>query len=448
MKPAKKIQDKSKLYTLLRHYVDWSTIQAYREHEIVGLENIPENASIILAPNHSNALMDALIVLSMNEPYKVFVARADMFKVRLFAKILTFLKIMPIMRIRDGVEEVKKNQEIIDKSVSVLNDGIPFCILPEGTHRDQHSLLPLGKGIFRIALQAQEQLGERRDVCIVPIGIEYGNYYRFRSTVFIQVGEPISIPQYQKEHPELQPAELTNLLRQQLTQAMRKLILYLPANEQYHAAHELVTLVNETTQEELRREGFQGSKLHCRVKASQRTAENIALWCESQPEKMEELLQCCQAIYDNRMRYKISQASTSARSPWRKHLPNYLASLATSPYLLVCMLAYAPLAGIGKVLLSLFKDRAFHNSIRLVINLIFWPLMMLVYGLLLFCNLPWEWALVAFTALTPFPIFAQDAYRNLRWFVSDWKLTCNKGLRKSIRKARELYQQLVNTQTR
>ena len=160
---------------MLRRYVDWSLLQAYREHEIIGLENIPDNASIILAPNHTNALMDALVILSMNKPYKVFVARADMFKVRLFAKILTFLKIMPIMRIRDGVDEVKKNQETIDKSVSVLNDGIPFCILPEGTHRAQHSLLPLGKGIFRIGLQAQEQLGDTRDVCIVPVGIEYGN---------------------------------------------------------------------------------------------------------------------------------------------------------------------------------------------------------------------------------------------------------------------------------
>ncbi|MBO7278522.1 MAG: 1-acyl-sn-glycerol-3-phosphate acyltransferase [Bacteroidales bacterium] len=447
MKPAKKIQDSSKLYTWLRHYVDWSLIHAYREHEIVGLENIPENTSIILAPNHSNALMDALIVLSMNEPYKVFVARADMFRVRILAKILTFLKIMPIMRIRDGVDEVKKNQETIDKSVSVLEDGVPFCILPEGTHRPQHSLLPLGKGIFRIGLQAQELLGDKRDVCIVPVGIEYGNYYRYRSTVFIQVGEPINLREQQKAHPELQPAELTNLLRQKLTKAMQQLILYLPANERYDASHELVTLVSETTQDEMRNEGFVGSKLHCRVKASQRIAKNITSWSESQPQKMEELLQLCQEIHDSRMQHKISCATTSARRPWCKHLPNYLLSLICAPYLLVCLLAQAPIAGIGKILLGLFKDRAFHNSIRLVLNLIFWPLMMLIYGILLFCNLPWEWALVAFTALTPFPIFAQDAFRTLRLLVSDWKLTCNKGLRQAICKARELYQQL-NTETR
>lgn len=443
MKPVKKIQDRSRLYTMLRRYVDWSLLQAYREHEIIGLENIPDNASIILAPNHTNALMDALVILSMNKPYKVFVARADMFKVRLFAKILTFLKIMPIMRIRDGVDEVKKNQETIDKSVSVLNDGIPFCILPEGTHRAQHSLLPLGKGIFRIGLQAQEQLGDTRDVCIVPVGIEYGNYFRYRSTAFIQVGEPINLREQQKAHPELQPAELTNLLRQKLTKAMQDLILYLPANGQYDAAHELVILVNEATQKALRAEGFSGSQLHCRVKASQRVANQIATWSESQPEKLAELLQLSQSIHDERLRCKISASSTVTRCPWRKRLPSYLLSLVASPYLLACLLAYAPMAGISKILLGLFKDLAFHNSIRLVIHLIFWPLMMLIYGIVLFCNLPWEWALLAFTALSPFPIFAQDAFRSLRLFVSDCKLTANKGLRKSIRKARELYQQLA-----
>ena len=98
------------------------------------------------------------MVLCRHKTPTVFVARADLFKINKLKKIFTFLKIMPIMRIRDGVSEVKKNDETIQKSIDVLLDKVPFCILPEGTHRAMHSLLPLGKGICRIALQTQELL--------------------------------------------------------------------------------------------------------------------------------------------------------------------------------------------------------------------------------------------------------------------------------------------------
>ena len=69
-------------------------------------------------------------------------------------KILTFLKIMPINRVRDGFRSVINTEETIEKSIEVLNNRVPFCILPEGMHRPMHSMLPLGKGISRIAYGA------------------------------------------------------------------------------------------------------------------------------------------------------------------------------------------------------------------------------------------------------------------------------------------------------
>lgn len=58
-----KIQDPNKWYSLLRHYVDLSLFQSYREIEYIGLEKIPKDGAVIIAPNHTNALMDALVVL-------------------------------------------------------------------------------------------------------------------------------------------------------------------------------------------------------------------------------------------------------------------------------------------------------------------------------------------------------------------------------------------------
>ena len=93
MARQKKIQDFSLLYATLRYYVDLVLKLSYRNIRYVGRENIPQDGAVIYAPNHTNALMDAMVILAMDRKAKVFVARADIFKK---AKILAsrgFLKI-------------------------------------------------------------------------------------------------------------------------------------------------------------------------------------------------------------------------------------------------------------------------------------------------------------------------------------------------------------------
>lgn len=195
MAKEKKIQDFDFLYWFLRYYVDLALKLSYRTVRYVGRERIPQDGAVIYAPNHTNALMDALVILAMDRKPKVFVARADIFRNKRLAKVLTWLKIMPIMRMRDGYDEVKKNQEIFEKAVDVLRDKVPFCIFPEGTHQAKYSSLPLSKGIFRIAFQAQELMPDM-PLYIVPMGLRYGNFFRFRSTIRVQIGEPINVGEF------------------------------------------------------------------------------------------------------------------------------------------------------------------------------------------------------------------------------------------------------------
>ena len=159
-KQKSKIQDRNLGYSILKPYVDFLIKCSYNKILRVGKENVPTDGAIILAPNHTNTLMDALVVLSSDKSRKVFVARADIFRIPILQKIFTFLKIMPIMRMRDGFRAVKQNQEIIDKAVDVLKDKVPFCIFPEGTHQAKYSMLPISKGIFKIAFQAHEELSD------------------------------------------------------------------------------------------------------------------------------------------------------------------------------------------------------------------------------------------------------------------------------------------------
>ena len=237
-KKEKKIQDYSRAYAILRHYVDAVLKLSYKRIRYTGLENIPTDGAVIYAPNHANALMDALIILAMDPKPKVFVARADIFRNRTLAKIFKFLKIMPIMRMRDGINEVKKNNDTIVKAVDVLKDKIPFCIFPEGQHLAKHSAQPLSKGIFRIAFQAMELMGDT-PLYIVPVGLQYGNFFRFRSTVRVEAGKPINVGEFLKANEHLTPQEQMNVLKEDLSGRIKSLITYIPDDENYNATYEV-----------------------------------------------------------------------------------------------------------------------------------------------------------------------------------------------------------------
>lgn len=228
-----KIQDKDRLYNLLHPYVNWMFKHAYRHIKYVGKENIPTDGSVIFAPNHTNALQDALAILAIDNKPKVFVARADIFRQPTIKKILTFFKIMPINRMRDGVDSVRHNDETEHAAIEALHDKVHFCILPEGTHQAKHSLLPLKKGIFRIALRANDEFGHEQPIYIVPVGIEYADFYHLWDSLIVNIGKPINVTEEVAKHADLERPELILHLLEVLTHRMQSLILWVPNDKDY-----------------------------------------------------------------------------------------------------------------------------------------------------------------------------------------------------------------------
>ncbi len=229
----KQIHNENTGYRILLPLVNWMFRHSYRHIKYVGKENIPSDGAVIFAPNHTNALQDALAVLSINSERKVFVARADIFRNKKLAKILNFFKIMPIRRMRDGASEVLQNDETENKAIETLREGVPFCILPEGTHRTKHSLLPLGKGIFRITLRANEEFGKEKPIYIVPVGLEYSDWFHLWDTLIINIGKPINMTEFIAAHNDLERPKLILAMREELTQRMREQIMWVPDDEHY-----------------------------------------------------------------------------------------------------------------------------------------------------------------------------------------------------------------------
>lgn len=436
----KKIQDNNPYYNLFHYYVNAVIKQSYRKFLYVGKENIPQDGAVIFAINHTNALMDALVLLAIDHKPKVFVARADIFKIRPLAKFFTFLKIMPIMRLRDGIDQVKKNQETIDKAVDVLRDKIPFCIFPEGTHQAKYSSLPLSKGIFRIAFQAQEMMPDM-PLYIVPVGLTYGSFFRFRSTIRVQIGQPINVGQFIAEHSEQSHPEQMNAMKDVLTERLHANTFYIPNTDEYNATFEVCNAAQPFEMEALRQaSGKKQHSLNIQFQANKNIAQRVAALKESNPEQASKLLQLGQEAHDLRIKHAISRESAAVKRPLVSRIGRLLLLLFTLPYTLPVSLLASPIALLCRYLFTILKDPAFRNSVRFLMQLFVWPLLVIIYAIIAFCVLPWQAALVATILLLLAPIVAHEAWKTIRLTISDIKLLRQKKLSKLYAKIREMIQ--------
>jgi 1-acyl-sn-glycerol-3-phosphate acyltransferase len=234
MRKAKTIDEWSLGYWMLKYLWAKNTfVLYYKKIELRNAKIIPRNKPVIIAPNHQNALMDALAIVFEVPFQTIFMTRADIFAKPLARKILTFLNMLPIYRKRDGIASLAKNEEIFIETTRILKDHHnPVCLFPEGNHGDRRRLRPLVKGIFRIAFKAQEDHKDKPFVQIIPTGIDYGHYQKFRQTLFLNFGQPIEVSDYWKQYEE-NPAVGINALRDRLIEEMRKCMIDIQTEEYY-----------------------------------------------------------------------------------------------------------------------------------------------------------------------------------------------------------------------
>lgn len=418
-----KIQDDNKLYSFLRPFVDYHVRKAFRRYKVIGYDKIPENAACIFAANHTNTLMDALVLLCINHEKKVFIARGDIFKKPFIAKIMYFLRILPIYRIRDGFKSVKDNNaEIIDKAADVIRDEVKLFLYPEATHRTKHSLRQLSKGIFHIALKANADFGHEKPVYIVPTGIEYGDYFRYRSTVLINFGEPINVTEYVSQHKDEIEAMLMNGLRDLLTERLSKQISFVPDNEEdYDAIWELTKI----------RSGLDGS-LEERLERNQKTIKEIMEWKEKEPEKAKEKFEKINKFIRKRKKKGISVTSVSKKNILGTVLWKTLVAVLGLPYYIASAIANLPIWLVTMILKNSFKDKAWGNTVSFGVETVLHPILMTLCIILTFCMLPWEIAAASSLLFYPSYMYFIDFGEFLRRWFSDVRWIFNKKLGKYL----------------
>ena len=273
-------------FNLVKKYIVFTFKHFFSEYIVVGKENIPSEGPMIFAPNHTNALMDAFAVHSIapkNLPI-IFLARADIFKNKYIAKFLRSAKIMPAFRMRDGMENLGKNNDVFDKCIEILSQNKALGIMPEGNQEIERKLRPLVKGIFRIAFASQEKKDTQTGVKIIPVGIDYGDILKSNNHIIISIGKPIEVSEYMKSYAD-NPVVATNEIRDRLRTDMENLTINL-ATESYYDCFELVTkIANKSVLDELKLK----DKTIFRFVARQKIAERLVSLEKNDPDKIKKL---------------------------------------------------------------------------------------------------------------------------------------------------------------
>ena len=418
----KNIYDYDWLYTCLRPVVDRFMKASYRRFETFGMENIPKDGAIIITPNHCNTLMDALVVLGTFKDETVFGARADMFNNPTIAKIMFFLRILPMVRQRDGLRNVLKNNETNEIIVDTLKHGVRFCVYPEGRHRPARSILPLGKGVFRMALAAVKELGDSSNVYIVPAGLEYEDYFRFRSTALLSFGEPINVTEFVRNNPVENEVQLIEPLRKELSSKMSGLITYLPDDEDLAPSWTLLKMIAA--------KGARGGRLHERMMRNRDIASQIAKKKASDPEAFAALIGKVREFDNRRRKEGISIFSFGKNRPVLSLAGRTLAGIAFLPWFIFCVTVSLPSWLTFNVLKGKIKDKAFRNTAGFGVGLAMGIILFIIYAILSFCLLPWYWACLFLLAYIPSYYSFHDCLEYWRRTISDFRFIGKGSLKK------------------
>lgn len=360
-------------YAFVKFWVKLAIKLFYRRIEIHGYEDYPAEGPVLLAPNHQNAFMDALIPAVFAPRPIHFLVRADVFNSKFVRFIFNSLNMMPVYRQRDGVANLAKNDDVFERCFKILRANGTLLIFPEAAHLGERRLRPLSKGFTRIvfgALEAHEDL----NIHIVPLGLNYSNYSDSQSRLIINFGKPLAVQNYLPLHAE-NPAKAMAALRADVQERLENEIVHIEREDAGRAFDiELDRLWPFYLQ---RAQGFSKPvNQHQFYKNREQTIQKIA------PDN----------AYFRRINiYDIEMKKRRLRAPFffiAQKDPGYwviqnILLLLFLPIFLLSWIMHAPTYFLIRAILKKFVgDRQFHSSIKLVGSILLFPIFMIVYAVL------------------------------------------------------------------
>jgi glycerol-3-phosphate O-acyltransferase/dihydroxyacetone phosphate acyltransferase len=211
-------------YRLFRALARLTLRLFFRQIEVEAAQNVPPLGPVLLVPNHTNALVDPLVLLTAIDRRLTVTAKNVLARNPLLGWLMRSLGVIAFHRredvgkgadLRQNVRSLQRCREVLAGHHPEDGRGV-ICIFPEGVSHSDPKLRRFQVGPARIALDYLRKDGNPGRLRIVPVGLLYTEKDQFRSGVWLRFGEPIDVARWCEEHPGAGADALTEELRRRV----------------------------------------------------------------------------------------------------------------------------------------------------------------------------------------------------------------------------------------
>jgi len=176
------------LYSLLKQYARFA-IKIYCTKIIVNKPEVLKlKGPLLFASNHPNSFLDGMILTTLMDQPLYSLARGDAFKKNWLNKFLRRLKLLPVYRTSEGIENLEHNYTTFDECRQTFKRNGMVLIFSEGKCENEWHLRPLRKGTARLAVTSWKQ---DIPLKVYPTAFNYSSFGKFGKEVHLFFGDPI-----------------------------------------------------------------------------------------------------------------------------------------------------------------------------------------------------------------------------------------------------------------
>lgn len=186
----------------------------YRDVRVVHGERIPRSGPLLVAVNHQNALVDAILAQwVVPRPLRI-TAKATLAEGFIGAMFVRLTGIIPLRRTsdeRDPTSDPTRNRRSFQRIIDELQRNQAILVFPEGKSHNEPEIAPLKTGLARAALRARDS--GVTGIHIVPIGLTFESKAEPNTVVVAQVGDVIAVDQWQGDDAHALTRQIADSLR-------------------------------------------------------------------------------------------------------------------------------------------------------------------------------------------------------------------------------------------
>jgi 1-acyl-sn-glycerol-3-phosphate acyltransferase len=393
-------------YGFLQLIVPISFTYYFRKIKTVRLCKIPRREPMLFLSNHQNSLMDPFVVGIMAKRQIGFLARASAFKNPIVARILHSLKMKPLYRPRDGMDNLDKNEEIFEACFDVLSHHQSLTMYPEGNHDRTRHLRLFKKGFIRIAMGAVVESNFKLGVKIIPIGLNYSDHLYQGGNLLVNFGNIINVLDFADSY-KINPPKAINELKKEVYNSIKELMIHIEILEYYDMIDSLREIYRSRM---LRKLKLKKNKLYHDFKAVK--------------ELPEEASQLNTRVLDYNNIIKANKLKDKAF----KLEPGALLAIAESALLIMLLPififafvnSFIPYFLLRYIIKNKIKDDHFYSSYKIAIGMFLYPIFYLLITIPVFVIFGFPEGMIYFTSLlvvAKIALFTRQLYRStlLHW---------------------------------